>query len=79
MLPLAPRQHNRDLVFHTSAPLILSVSTINGGPATDQVFSPDQANCAPQLIVPQNHWQIDNAVICVADNCHIAFRFPFAQ
>ena len=44
-------------LYHAGAPLILSISAADDGPATDYVLSPDLTNGAPQLIVPRNHWQ----------------------
>lgn len=44
-------------LYHSGAPLILSLSATNDGPATDHVLSPDLSQGAPQLIVPKNHWQ----------------------
>ena len=43
--------------FHAGAPLILSLSETDTGPATDHVLTPDLAAGAPQLIVPPDHWQ----------------------
>ncbi|WP_170556876.1 cupin domain-containing protein [Ruegeria atlantica] len=44
-------------LYHSGAPLILSLSATDDGPATDHVLSPDLSQGAPQLIVPKNHWQ----------------------
>jgi predicted cupin superfamily sugar epimerase len=44
-------------LYHAGAPLILSISETDQGPATDQLLSPDLSKGAPQLIVPENHWQ----------------------
>ncbi len=44
-------------LYHAGAPLILSISETDQGPATDHLLSPDLSKGAPQLIVPQNHWQ----------------------
>ncbi len=44
-------------LYHSGAPLILSLSATNDGPATDHVLSPDLTKGAPQLIVPKDHWQ----------------------
>ena len=40
-----------------SAPLILSLSETDAGPARDHLLSPDLTQGAPQLIVPPHHWQ----------------------
>ncbi|WP_108858405.1 cupin domain-containing protein [Ruegeria sp. Alg231-54] len=44
-------------LYHSGAPLILSLSATDDGPATDHLLSPDLSQGAPQLIVPENHWQ----------------------
>ncbi len=44
-------------LFHAGAPLILSLSASDDGPAEDHFLSPDLTTGAPQLIVPEGHWQ----------------------
>ncbi len=44
-------------LYHAGAPLILSLSETDAGPAQDHVLSPDLAAGAPQIIVPKDHWQ----------------------
>ncbi|MFK7880580.1 cupin domain-containing protein [Roseobacter sp.] len=44
-------------LYHSGAPLILSLSATEAGPATDHVLSADLTQGAPQLIVPKDHWQ----------------------
>lgn len=45
--------------FHAGAPLILSISPEDTGPATDHVLGTDLATGArPQLVVPPGHWQM---------------------
>ena len=44
-------------LFHAGDPLILSLSATDAGPATDHVLSPDLTEGAPQIIVPEGHWQ----------------------
>ncbi|MCG7518033.1 cupin domain-containing protein [Ruegeria sp. Ofav3-42] len=44
-------------LYHAGAPLILSLSATDDGPATDHLLTPDLSEGAPQLIVPKNHWQ----------------------
>lgn len=44
-------------LYHAGAPLILSLSPDDTGPATDHLLTPDLTIGAPQLIVPVNHWQ----------------------
>lgn len=44
--------------FYAGAPLILSLSKSDTGPATDHVLGTDlAAGELPQLIVPETHWQ----------------------
>jgi predicted cupin superfamily sugar epimerase len=44
-------------LYHAGAPLILSLSASDRGPATDHLLTPDLTQGAPQIIVPQDHWQ----------------------
>ncbi|WP_299297703.1 cupin domain-containing protein [uncultured Tateyamaria sp.] len=44
-------------LFHAGAPLILSMSETDNGPAREHVLSPDLTQGEPQLIVPEGHWQ----------------------
>ena len=44
-------------LFHAGAPLILSISATDDGPATDHLLSPDLSRGRPQIIVPEGHWQ----------------------
>jgi predicted cupin superfamily sugar epimerase len=45
-------------LWHTGAPLVLSVSATEAGPATDHLLGPDlSAAQMPQRIVPPHHWQ----------------------
>jgi predicted cupin superfamily sugar epimerase len=44
-------------LYHAGAPLILSMAATLTGPATDHLLTPDLTLGAPQLIVPENHWQ----------------------
>ncbi|MBF9032015.1 cupin [Rhodobacterales bacterium HKCCE3408] len=43
--------------YHAGAPLILSLSATEAGPADDHLLTPDLTQGAPQVIVPENHWQ----------------------
>ena len=45
-------------LYHTGAPLILSVSEHETGPAQDLVLTPDLTEGAPQIVVPEGHWQM---------------------
>lgn len=45
-------------LFHAGAPLILSLSETDAGPAARHVLGPDlAAGARPQIIVPTHHWQ----------------------
>jgi hypothetical protein len=44
-------------LYHAGAPLVLSLSETDEGPATDHLLTPDLTKGAPQLIVPTGHWQ----------------------
>ncbi|WP_299637282.1 cupin domain-containing protein [uncultured Ruegeria sp.] len=44
-------------LYHAGAPLVLSLSATDQGPATEHVLTPDLSAGAPQLIVPEGHWQ----------------------
>ncbi len=44
--------------WHAGAPLILSTSATDAGPAQDHILSPEIGiNTGPQAIVPTDHWQ----------------------
>jgi predicted cupin superfamily sugar epimerase len=44
-------------LYHAGAPLILSMAAVDTGPAVDHLLTPDLHRGAPQLIVPEGHWQ----------------------
>lgn len=44
-------------LYHAGAPLVLSLSETDAGPATDHLLTPDLSEGEPQLIVPEGHWQ----------------------
>ena len=44
-------------LYHSGAPLVLSLSATDEGPAQDHLLSPDLSQGQPQLIVPEGHWQ----------------------
>ncbi len=44
-------------LYHTGAPLVLSLSPSDDGPAVDHLLTPDLSAGAPQIIVPESHWQ----------------------
>lgn len=44
-------------LFHAGAPLVLSLSETDTGPARDHLLTGDLSTGAPQIIVPAHHWQ----------------------
>ena len=44
-------------LWHAGAPLVLSMAEGDAGPATDHLLTPDLTQGAPQVIVPEGHWQ----------------------
>ena len=44
-------------LYHSGAPLVLSLSETEAGPAKDHMLGPDLLTARPQIIVPENHWQ----------------------
>lgn len=44
-------------LYHAGAPLVLSVSATEAGPAEDLLLTPDLETGEPQRIVPLGHWQ----------------------
>ncbi|MEP3845003.1 MAG: cupin domain-containing protein [Paracoccaceae bacterium] len=44
-------------LYHAGAPLILSLSPSDQGPAQDHLLTPNLLEGAPQIIVPKDHWQ----------------------
>ena len=44
-------------LYHSGAPLVLSLSETETGPAKDHMLGPDLLTARPQIIVPENHWQ----------------------
>jgi predicted cupin superfamily sugar epimerase len=43
--------------YHSGAPLLLSIAATESGPAADHLLTPDLSEGAPQIIVPERHWQ----------------------
>lgn len=43
--------------YYAGAPLVLSLSDSDEGPARDHLLTPDLERGAPQLIVPPHYWQ----------------------
>lgn len=44
-------------LYHSGAPLVLSMAASDTGPATDHLLTPDLSKGAPQIVVPAHHWQ----------------------
>ncbi len=44
-------------LYQSGAPLILSMSPSQAGPAAEHLLTPDLAQGAPQIIVPPDQWQ----------------------
>ena len=44
-------------LYHSGAPLVLSIAEKQTGPAIDHLLTPDLTEGEPQLIVPEHHWQ----------------------
>jgi hypothetical protein len=44
-------------LYHAGAPLVLSVSETDAGPAQDHLLTPDLAKGRPQFVIPEGHWQ----------------------
>ena len=44
-------------LYHAGAPLVLSMSAGDEGPASDHLLCPDLTKGAPQIVVPTGHWQ----------------------
>lgn len=44
-------------LYHAGAPLILSISESDEGPAGKHLLTPDLTAGEPQIIVPEGHWQ----------------------
>ncbi|WP_170366187.1 cupin domain-containing protein [Ruegeria arenilitoris] len=65
-------------LFHAGAPLILSISETDTGPATDHMLSPDLSEGAPQVIVPAGHWQAARSTgDCTLVSCVVSPGFQF--
>ena len=78
------RWHTVDAVeiwlYHAGAPLVLSLSATEAGPAQDHLLGPDlAAGQAPQLIVPTGHWQAARSTgAYTLVSCTVSPGFEFA-
>ncbi len=65
-------------LYHSGAPLVLSISELETGPAQDHLLGPDLKVARPQIIVPENHWQAartTGAFTLVSCNVSPGFQF----
>ncbi|MEM9796487.1 MAG: cupin domain-containing protein [Pseudomonadota bacterium] len=44
-------------LWHSGAPLTLSLAATAQGPVDDHLLGPDLAQMSPQVVVPAHHWQ----------------------
>ncbi|NIZ15756.1 cupin domain-containing protein [Phaeobacter sp. HF9A] len=44
-------------LYHAGAPLALSLSATDQGPARDHLLTPNLREGRPQILVPKDHWQ----------------------
>ena len=66
-------------LYHAGAPLILSLSADETGPATDHLLTPDLDQGLPQLIVPEQHWQAARSTgAYTLVSCTVSPGFDFA-
>lgn len=66
-------------LYHAGAPLVLSLSDSESGPATDHLLTPDLTKGAPQIIVPENHWQAAHSTgDFTLVSCTVSPGFQFA-
>ena len=66
-------------LYHAGAPLVLSLSASDQGPAVDHLLSPDLSKGAPQVIVPKDHWQAARSTgAFTLVSCTVSPGFDFA-
>lgn len=44
-------------LYHAGAPLVLSLSETDAGPAQDKLLTPDLGAGRPQIVIPEGWWQ----------------------
>jgi len=49
-------------LYHAGAPLVLSISETDDGPAGYHLLTPDLAKGRPQILVPPHHWQTARSI-----------------
>lgn len=65
-------------LYHAGAPLVLSLSETDAGPATDHLLTPDLFKGEPQIIVPEHHWQAARTTgAFTLVNCTVSPGFTF--
>lgn len=65
-------------LYHAGAPLVLSMSATDEGPAHDHLLTPDLGLGRPQIVVPEGHWQAARSTgefTLVSCTVSPAFRF----
>jgi len=78
----ASRWHKVDAteiwLWHAGAPLVLSLSETEAGPAQDHLLTADLTMGAPQIIVPRDHWQAARSTgIFTLVSCTVSPGFRF--
>ncbi|GHG80135.1 cupin domain-containing protein [Pseudodonghicola xiamenensis] len=65
--------------YHAGAPLILSISPDEAGPASDHLLCADLGKGLPHLIVPEQHWQAARSTgAYTLVSCTVSPGFDFA-
>lgn len=44
-------------LYHAGAPLVLSLSETDEGPAAEHLLTPDLSRGRPQIVIPEGQWQ----------------------
>ena len=66
-------------LYHAGAPLVLSMSSNDQGPAVDHLLTPDLTCGAPQVIVPTGYWQAAQSTgAFTLVSCTVSPGFEFA-
>lgn len=66
-------------LYHAGAPLVLSISETDTGPAADHLLTPDLARGRPQIVVPEHHWQAARSTGAhTLVSCTVSPGFDFA-
>lgn len=66
-------------LYHSGAPLTLSLSATDTGPARDHLLTPDLRIGSPQIIVPKHHWQMARSTgAYTLASCTVSPGFQFS-